>query len=351
MKILFAPQNIASMPAITARGFNLMGHRAKCLSFTKHMYLGDNADVIYIFSESGLNFRSIRYFFSNLYYVFVVIKWIVWADVIHWTVDNILPFNFDLRLIKFLKKKRFIEWVGSDIRIPEVLFPINKYYKEVFINGSYEYPSESLKSSYIIQEKFAKYGFVPVLVPEMQLYLKPGLFSKVHTIQYRAYEDFNYDDYVPSFNTSNKITIVHAPSAVNAKGSKYIEKIIKELQLSYDIEFVKLHKVPRSEVLAIMQTCDIYIDQIIIGSYAAAAIEAMGFGKPTVAFIMQEVFEKGLPDECPVVNANIDTLKERLVALIENPEMRKEVGFKSRTFVQNHHSTKAGCAALLAIYS
>ena len=94
----------------------------------------------------------------------------------------------------------------------------------------------------------------------------------------------------------------------------------------------------------------IFIDQIILGSYAAAAIEAMSMGKPTVAYIMPSVFKKGVSESCPIVNANPDNLKAVLIDLINNPQLRNEIGRKSRKFVEEFHDSDKLAIQLLDIY-
>jgi hypothetical protein len=363
MKILFAPQNMASIPAITAAAMNrIEGVKAFYLSDYRHQYVAENKFRIGIgnpfeytpFKKNPVKNIAYRAFYNLIFRPYRFLKlcrWIMWADVIHWTWDSIYPSGIDLWLVKFFKKKRFIEWIGSDIRVPEVTMKESPWYKEAYHNG-YEYRNvENKEKSYRIQEKFAKYGFVPILVPEMQLFLKPGLFSIVYTTQYRAFEkEKQVVPYYPKL-TNEKILIVHSPSAKMAKGSNYIIPIIEELKKQYPIEFILLHNVSRQQVLDTMKNCDIFIDQIVLGSFASAAIEALSYGKPVVAYIMPSVFEKGTPLDCPVVNANPDTLKEVLINLIENPGLRNKIGIESRKYVEYFHDTDKLVADLINIYN
>jgi glycosyltransferase involved in cell wall biosynthesis len=363
MNILFAPTNIGSMPAITAEAMNrIPGITAKYITTNRHKYLQDNAAMIDLafkvpyksFKEDP--FKNIMYIVCyNLWYrpykLVQLCRWIMWADVIHWSWNSVLSFNFDLRLAKFFKKKRFIEWVGSEMRIPEVTMLESKWYKEVFNNG-YEYSKmENREKSYRLQEKFAKYGFVPILVPEMHLFLKPGLFKKVFATQYRIFQKDKFPEVFFPKPGNDKLVIAHSPSAKFAKGSGYIIDAVEKLKRSYNIEFVLLNNVPHDVVLETMKRCDIFIDQIILGSYAAAAIEAMSLGKPTVAYIMPGVYRNGTPVDCPVVNANPDNLAEKLTELIDDPELRYNIGVKSRRYVEAVHNADTLARQLLEIYN
>ena len=99
-----------------------------------------------------------------------------------------------------------------------------------------------------------------------------------------------------------------------------------------------------------MKGCDIFIDQIILGSYASAAIEAMAYGKPVVAYIMPAVFTKGTPISCPIVNANPATLKDEMTRLIEDPVLRNKLGIAGRKYVEQMHDADKLATDLIKIY-
>lgn len=349
MKILFAPYNIASMPAITAKALNQLGHEAVCIDFAKHPYKESNQFVIDIdCDQSSRNVLKIIYY--KLKFLFVLFRLLLWCDVVHWTWRSILPFGFDLYLVKWFRKPRFIEWVGSDIRIPEITKIESPWYWEAY-NSGYEYKHiESFQQSKTTQQVFSKLGFVPILTPEMQLFVLPDLFPMVYPIFYRCFEKERYIMGENKNTSSSRIRILHSPSAKFAKGSNYILPVIDELSKFYQIEFVIQNKVPRHEVLKAMLECDIYIDQIVLGSYASAAIEAMAFGKPVVAYIMPRVFEKGIPPDCPIINANPSNLKEKLIELIENKELRDRIGREGRIYIEKYHDAEIESQKLIAIY-
>jgi hypothetical protein len=350
------------MPAITADALNkIPGISAKYISTSKHKYLQDNAamiDLTFAFPYKPVKENPFKHFFYIIgngllkpYKFLKLSRWIIWADVVHWNWDSTNKYSLDLRIAKLLKKKRFIEWVGSEMRIPEITMQESKWYKEVFSNG-YEYSSiESRERSFRLQEKFAKYGFVPILVPEMHLFLRPGLFKTVFLTQYRIFQKDKFPKAFYPDPSNDKIIIVHSPSAKFAKGSNFIIPVIERLKQKFNIEFILLHNIARSQVIEIMKRCDIFIDQIILGSYAAAAIEAMSLGKPTLAYIMPGVYKHGTPSNCPIINVNPDTLEEKLIELINNPMLRYQIGVKSRLFAEEVHNADKIALQLLEIYT
>lgn len=338
MKILFAPYNVASMPGITAIGLNsLDGIEARCYNLGHNKIVSSNEFTLNILEVPFKKnpFQWARWKFKKYYHL---IRLILWADVIHWTWDSIVRFDLDLRLIKWLQKPAVVEFVGSDIRIPSLAGQYSPWYKIAFTNG-YEYASiESEEKSLKLQKKFSFFGFVPVLVPEMQLYLNRELFPKAYTTQWRIPTQLFSVKY--PCQTVKRITIVHSPSAKIAKGTNYIMPVLERLKAELDVEYRIIHNMPRAEALKVVEQADIFIDQIILGMYGMAALEAMSMGKPVVAFLMDKLFENnGFPEGIPIVNANANTLFEKLKELVENPKKCYDIGRASRKWVEQSHDT------------
>ena len=95
----------------------------------------------------------------------------------------------------------------------------------------------------------------------------------------------------------------------------------------------------------------IFIDQIVLGSYAMAAMEAMCYGKPVIAYILPVLLENGINNECPIVNATHLTLESELEKLICNPELRFKLGKESRQYVEKYHDADILSKELYRIYT
>lgn len=157
MKVLILPTNIASMPAITADRLLKNGVQVRALFLDTNSYQQQSAALE--FPLKGLRFGWPHKLWNFGRFLFYAIRGIFWADIIHYCgsfnkqLDNILfPF------IRVLKKPALVEWVGSDIRIPEVEFADNQYYRTAYHNG-YEYPYESMQQSRETQLRFRKSRF------------------------------------------------------------------------------------------------------------------------------------------------------------------------------------------------
>ncbi|RPE13234.1 glycosyltransferase family 1 protein [Chitinophaga lutea] len=347
-RVAFLPDNIATLPATTAGVINRLGladARALSISDNKYWTHNQHTKVLKTYKNRWKNP------FLKLYYdsvkVFFIIKYILWADYVYWVWDSALPFQLDLKLIKLLKKPLLVEWMGSDIRIPELIFRHNEFYKKAW-QEDYPYKDESQEKSYRIQKKFAAANAVPALSPEMMLYLLPGLFKQTFSVMQRI--DFSALPLAYPLPNKQKAVLVHTPSSHSAKGTKHIRETVSKLKETYELEYIEITDVPREEVLKITATSDIFIDQIIFGNYGLAASEAMAMGKPVVCFLMDLMLEV-LPQDCPIINASPKSLYNKLVPLLQNAKLRHEIGMKSRQYAEKYHDGEKIARQIIEIFS
>lgn len=349
MNILFLPNNIASVPSITATALNKLNDiDAKNIIDSTHKYQSDNGNSILLPERFYSRLLPYKKFKARRKYNKELRKWIKWADVLHYVFSPAYNDGKDLKWAKIENKVIIVEWVGSDIRNPEILLKINPYYKKVFDNG-YEYKElEGTDNKNTVQKLFAKAGAVVCTSPEISLFLNKKLFPRYHILNQRL----NLSEFNPNYPSviNHKPVIVHSPSSIIAKGTNIILPVIEELKKDYDFEFVLLHDMAREKVLEIMQNADIFLDQIIVGGYGMACTEAMAFGKPVMCYIMQEVFDAGLPKDFPVVNTNPDNLKEQLIKLITNPQLRHDLGKQSRVYAEKYFDADKIALQLIDIY-
>ncbi len=333
MKILFIPFNIASKASITIDALNMMeGIEARGLFLGSDIKqsIGKNVTKIDVvrFSKSPLGwlFMQIRkaYYFQ---------KMIRWADVIHWVWDSAYSGQADLKYVAWLKKPGLIEWSGSDIRYRERAIELNPYMRTAYDNG-YEYAHiETREKSDRIQARFARLGFLPLTTPEMNLYVRKDLFPRTYITLHRL----NVKDFKPVEPSNPRPLVVHAPTQRVAKGTDHIIRAVEELRSELDFDFRLLENLPRQEAMRQVQQCDIFIDQLMLGSHGLASCEAMAFGKPVLCYIMPAVYQNGLPPECPIVNVTVETLKAELRKLILDPSLRRETGNKGREYALKYH--------------
>lgn len=332
MKILFLPYNISSKASISIDALNdIPGVQAKGLFLggSKFQRVGSNVTQL---NPISFNLSRIQWFKYQINKILYFEKMIRWADVIHWIWDSAFAGQLDLRYAAMLGKPGVIEWSGSDIRYPERAEELNPFMRGIYSRG-YEYAHiESRAASNKVQLRFARMGYFPLTTPEMNLYIRKDLFPRSYITLHRL----NLADFPRQTATTNtRPLVVHAPTQRIAKGSSYIVEAVEELKKELDFDFVLLENMPREKALQQVKQCDIFIDQLILGSYGLASCEAMAFGKPVLCYIMPAVYDNGLPADCPVVNTTTETIKEQLRELLLSESRRKELGALGRAFAEN----------------
>jgi glycosyltransferase involved in cell wall biosynthesis len=345
MRVLHLPVNIASIPSYTVRGLRSIGIEAKGLVIVNDIIQSDE-ELKTVYSTEVSKY-SIKWLWQRLIRCYYFLKLVAWADIVHWYFDTkVFPFELDLKFIKFLNKPSVVEFLGSDIRIPEIEFIDNPYYKKAFQSG-YEY-CESYRRSKNIQEQFAKAGFIPILMPTLKQYIKKDIFLHYFYIQTQR---LMLSDFIPSYPDANKLKplIVHAPSAPICKGTPYVLEAVERLKKQYNFEFILVQGIPHKEALQIIQKADIFLDQFALGVYGMAAVEAMAYGKPVLCYIKSS-FLNEYPIDLPVVNANPDNLAEILELLLKDGKLRYEIGKRSRVYVEKHHDAVKLSHQLVDIY-
>jgi glycosyltransferase involved in cell wall biosynthesis len=342
------PLNVASFPVITCKALNkINGLNAQCITQSLNKYQQSSEDIIYLPREVPRKsfFKWMKHRFTSRRTLKALMKE---ADVIHYYWGPAYNNGLDLKWVRSLNKPVVIEWLGSDIRNPEVLKKYNPYFEKIYESG-YEYrENESVENSQRVQQLFADIYATPVLCPEMSLFLDTNIFPSFKLL-FQRIECIDFIPYYPDA-TKTRPLVIHSPSAIFAKGTNFILPVIEELKQELDFDFLLLHNVKRQEVLDTVTNADIIIDQVLIGGYGMAALEAMAQGKPVISYLMPAVFEAGLPAECPIVNSNIENLKSNLKRLITDGQFRYDIGVKSRAYVERYHDADKIAHQLVNIY-
>lgn len=148
--------------------------------------------------------------------------------------------------------------------------------------------------------------------------------------------------------TNELVTITHTPNHRGFKGTEFIFKAIDELKNEgLKINFIIIEKLPNSEVKRILlEEADILIEQIIFTGYAVSAIEGLSAGLPVVSNLeredMVQVFRRySYLNECPIVSGTPENIKETIRYLVQNPELRNQLGQAGRKYVEKYNSYEA----------
>lgn len=146
-------------------------------------------------------------------------------------------------------------------------------------------------------------------------------------------------------NGSNKsVIIAHAPNHRGFKGTEFIIDTIKKLQKEgLKVELKLIEKVQNDEVRRILQNdVDILIEQLIFNGHGLNGIEGMASGITTISNLESETYIRPFRrwsyfGECPLVSATPENLIDVLRKLINNPDLRKELGIAGRKYIEKYH--------------
>lgn len=344
MRILHLPHNIASQISVTVRALHDLGVEARGVVF-------NNATIQ---NTSGVeNFQPTPHP-SPLLRGLETLKWwakvqsaIRWAEVVHWHFHWSVLTGWDVRLAQMLRQKRFVEFWGSDIRIPEIEAADNPYYAQVM--GQHEYVRmESLEASRRRQTHFARAGATAIVAEaSMAAYLQRDIFPQYQMVRQRVY----LSDYTPAFPdpAHARPLLIHSPSAPIIKGTAAVKAAVAALSPVRTFEFQLVQNLPHAQAKALLQTCDVFVDQFVLGGYGLAALESLAYGKPVVAYIKPSMV-RHYPADLPIVNATQETLPDVLSELIQNGKLRRELGEQGRAYVEKYHDAHKLAQQLLEIY-
>ena len=148
------------------------------------------------------------------------------------------------------------------------------------------------------------------------------------------------------------VTVVHSPNHPHYKGTRYLVDAVEQLRREgLPLELVLVQGMTTDEARSRYEQADVIADQFLIGAYALFAIEGMSLGKPVLCYL-NERFAPHHPEwaECPIVNTSPETLVENLRRLVQDAELRAELGRLGPAYAEKYHSLRAVGARLDAIY-
>jgi len=141
------------------------------------------------------------------------------------------------------------------------------------------------------------------------------------------------------------VNILHTPNHRGFKGTEFLVAACKRLQHDgYHVNLILLEKKQNEEVRHIMQNkADILVEQLIFDGYALSAIEGMASGLPVLSNLSNAnlatlMRRYSFLDECPIISTSPENIYNNLKILIENPNLRRELGHAGRKYVEKYHS-------------
>lgn len=336
MKILHAPENIA-------------GTMYDNVTFLKACNIYARSIVT---STNYLQYESDYYLEKNLFksnedgqraYRKLLVKLMEEYNIFHFYFgQSFLDNREDLKILKENGKKIVMSYLGSDCRIHTENIKYNPYYKNIchMLNIDESRVIENL-------EKCSQYIDCAIAGP-IDAHLNVSKYFKFTYIN-RLGLDL---DYYRPVKSQNKIpVIVHAPTARAIKGSEYVFTAINNLRNRFDFDFKVIENTPYKEAKKIYEQADLVIDQLILGEYGRLACECMAMGKPVICYYNEHYKQFNGIEDIPIINANPDTIERVIGECLSNLDQIKDIGIKSRQYVEKYHDIRKNVENLLQIYS
>jgi glycosyltransferase involved in cell wall biosynthesis len=306
LRVTLCPVNTAGVPWTTAEALRRRGVEARLVVFERYR-LHPEADES-LDRRGGLLRRQ-----ATQWQAFA--RLLPRTDVFHFVFGlTLVPQTLQFPILRAARKKSVMHYLGSDIRgkTPAQLAHGKKADAEII--GSYD----AIR-----------------WVPEAEV-IPPGI-------------DLTRVRPEPPSGRARPL-IVHAPSSRRRKGTEAVIAACAELEA--DLELVE--GLRHDEAFERYRAADIVVDQLNAGWYGIFAIEAMALGKPVVTFLHDEAVrrtEEAFDVEVPLVSATKETLRDRLVPLVAEPELRSRLGAASRAYVERVHDLEHVTDRLLALYA
>lgn len=335
LKIMHGMSEIAGQNTYSVRGLKEIGEDAETVVLIKHpfAYPYDKCLNIDKSNRKKLPLYALKmagFFFSAL----------VKYDCFHFHFGHSILDCRELPFYKIFRKKVFFEFHGSDLRDHETFCQVS---------GMPFDPAEATSPGLHARNRKICKAADGIIVHDDELipYL-PEDCAPVHVVPLRV-DLTQFDPCYPEAEPE-KIRIVHAPSARAIKGTSYVLEAFDRLKDKYDnLEFVLVEGKTQQEAFEIYRTADIIVDQLYAGTYGVFAIESMAMGKPVICYISQDMKEK-LPEELPIVSADVHTLMESLEQLIQDGDLRRAKGMASRKYVEDYHDYRYNARLLKGVY-
>ncbi|WBQ05017.1 glycosyltransferase [Kribbella sp. CA-293567] len=152
----------------------------------------------------------------------------------------------------------------------------------------------------------------------------------------------------PLFSTDLPV-VVHVPSSAQLKGSDRIDEVLTELAGRGLVEYRRISGVTHSEMPAVIGAADIVVDQLRIGLYGVAAVEALAAGRLCVSYVGSAVRDRVRSltgREVPIVEADPDSLGSVLTDLLSDRTAAAEQAAAGPAFVAELHDGRRSAHAL-----
>ena len=146
-----------------------------------------------------------------------------------------------------------------------------------------------------------------------------------------------------------RLQVLHVPSHSALKGTAFISPAMHELQRQGLIDYVEAERVPREEMPALVAKADLVIDQVSMGLYGIASVEAMLAGRLAVAQAgpyIRERIKSQTGWDLPIIEAGPKDIGQVVAEVAANPAAHAGRLDAGRAFALDVHSQGLAASVL-----
>ncbi len=334
LRILHAPHSIVGNAFMLSRAERALGHKSDTMVFCTPPQ-GYEADIVL---ELDKVTRKKAYIISISFFLKALLRY----EIFHFNFGGSL-FSYldrlilkDLPLLRKMGKKIVFTFQGCDARSKE--YCLQNFATSACHVCDYEYctPEENRNRRLRI-ETIAKHAHkIYVLNPDLLHVLPRAEFLPYGSVDLSIWHPpgENMKPEPPPF------LVLHAPSSRTLKGTAHVVNAVENLRkMNIPVELLLVENIPHNHAREYYQRAHIAVDQLLGGWYGAFAVEAMALGIPTLCYIRDEDLSYvPFGGQLPIVKTSADTLSADILRLIDNVQLRKEIGIQSRDFVERFHN-------------
>lgn len=297
--VLVSPNDWGGTNCLMSRGINkLTEHSARSITEAHHPFQYDT-DIVLEDIKSEEDFKKIENLIDE-------------ADF-YCIAQGIPPSILNYTKGKMNVRNSFIRYSGSDVRDKaDALF-------------------ESQVHNYFFWS-FTAYDFT------MTRCLIQSLHHNTHIIDTNKWRPLK-----KKIDKNLPIVIYHSPTNNETKGTKQITTAIENLSKKYNIEWSHTGCDPSgtggqpwAEIMEKKRGTDIFVDSIKLREHGQNTVEAMCFGIPVLTRLSDYYF--ALYPDTPIINTDKNNIEENLEMLLQQPELRKSIGIKTRKYCEEMFS-------------
>jgi glycosyltransferase involved in cell wall biosynthesis len=348
-RTLWGVTPILTLPRLAACD-RLLGLRSDSLVFTTY-HVASNFDINLKRVSDWVIVRHPHLYrpFTWLVLLYAVVRF----DVFHVFCDRgiLLPPGRmglnprEMALLRRAGKQLFTYTYGADVRTREATLALGKF------NFCMDCPEPGKfcvcddQAGAQNMRNIERYANAMFAMGDMTAYVPAG----------RVFHFWPLDtDAIPYVGTDPRagqpLRVAHAPNHPHFKGTSYLLDAIDRLRNEgVAIELVRVQGVPNTEVMRVLAGADLVVEQLIGGFHGYTALEAMALGKPVVSYLRGPDMAVNAT-ECPIINADPDTIYRVLRDCAADPSRLAELGRRGRAYVEKYYSYPAVAAGLAAGY-